>query len=416
MSSLKEKTQENLETGNNTVAETPTFGHQDDNDQVLEVCERFDDMNLHDDLLRGIFAYGWELPSFIQQRAIRPVVASRDTIAQAQSGKGKTGAFSIGTLELIDGENPRTQAVLLAPTRDLARQTKIVIGALGQFMKKLTYHLCIGGTSVRNDITVCRQGCQLVVGTPGRILDLICRGVLDLSALKVIVLDEADEMLSRGFKEAVYEIFSHMPQDVQVCLFSATMPQDVLAITKKFMRNPATILVKEEDLTLDGIRQFYVNVEREQHKFDCLKDLYSMISIQQCVIFVSSKKKTEWLRERLMQEDFMVSMIHGDLTWEERKIVMDEFREGRSRVLLSTDLTARGIDVAGVSLVINYDLPSNRENYIHRIGRSGRYGKKGNAINFITDRTAPDLLELERFYATQIEELPGDDLDTIFGC
>lgn len=394
------------------VAETPTFGHQ--GDDHLEVVERFDDMDLKERLLRGIYAYGWEAPSFIQQCAIRPVIKNRDTIAQAQSGKGKTGAFCIGTLELLDGENPWPQAVILSPTRDLARQTFNVINALGQFMDNLKVHLCIGGTSVRDGITALRNGVQVVVGTPGRILDMQCRGVLDMTQLKVIVLDEADEMLSRGFKENVYEIFSHMPQDVQVCLFSATMPNEVLGITQKFMRTPATILVKAQDLTLDGIRQFYVNVSLEQHKFECLKDLYENISISQCIIYLASKKRAEWLNEALTREDFMVSMIHGGLDWDERKAVMDEFREGRSRVLLSTDLTARGIDVYGVNLVINYDLPNIRENYIHRIGRSGRYGRKGNAINFITDRDAHQLMEIERFYSTSIEELPGDNLDALF--
>jgi len=413
MSSLNEVTQkENLK--DEEVAETPTFGHLEEYDGDLEVVEAFDDMDLKERLLRGIYAYGWEAPSFIQQRAITPVVKGRDTIAQAQSGKGKTGAFTVAALQRVDRENPSTQALLMSPSRELAQQTFKVASALGQFMDTLTIHCCMGGTSVRRDIETFRRGVQVVSATPGRTLDMICRGHLDLSELKLIVLDEADEMLSRGFKEAVYEIFSHMPQDVQVCLFSATMSPEALQITEKFMRNPATILVKNEDLTLDGIRQFYINVGHEKYKFECLKDLYSMISIQQCIIYLASKKRGDILKERLLQEDFMVSLIHGGLDMDERTAVMNEFREGRSRVLLSTDLTARGIDVYGVSLVINYDLPRQRENYIHRIGRSGRYGRKGNAINFITDQDAHNLLELERFYSTCIEELPGDDLDEIF--
>jgi len=413
MSSLNEVTQkENLK--DEEVAETPTFGHLEEYDGDLEVVEAFDDMDLKERLLRGIYAYGWEAPSFIQQRAITPVVKGRDTIAQAQSGKGKTGAFTVAALQRVDRENPSTQALLMSPSRELAQQTFKVASALGQFMDTLTIHCCMGGTSVRRDIETFRRGVQVVSATPGRTLDMICRGHLDLSELKLIVLDEADEMLSRGFKEAVYEIFSHMPQDVQVCLFSATMSPEALQITEKFMRSPATILVKNEDLTLDGIRQFYINVGHEKYKFECLKDLYSMISIQQCIIYLASKKRGDILKERLLQEDFMVSLIHGGLDMDERTAVMNEFREGRSRVLLSTDLTARGIDVYGVSLVINYDLPRQRENYIHRIGRSGRYGRKGNAINFITDQDAHNLLELERFYSTCIEELPGDDLDEIF--
>lgn len=413
MASLNELAQKE-ELKDEEVAETPTFGQPEEDDD-LAVVESFADMNLKDNLLRGIYAYGWEEPSYIQARAVTPVVKGRDTLAQAQSGKGKTGAFLVGTLQRIDRENPGTQALLLSPARELARQTYDVACALSQYMDAATIHCCIGGTSVRQDIQTIRQGVQVVCATPGRSLDLICRGVLDLSELKLLVLDEADEMLSRGFKESVYEIFSHMPQDVQVCLFSATMPNDVLGITRRFMRTPATILVKAEELTLDGIAQFYINVQQDRYKFECLTDLYSAISIQQCIIYLASKKRAEYLKERLVQEDFMVSLIHGGLEWDERMAVMKDFREGRSRVLLSTDLTARGIDVYGVNLVINYDLPNKRENYIHRIGRSGRFGRKGNSINFITNNDAHQLLELEQFYSTQIKELP-ENLDEVFGC
>jgi len=413
MSSLKNTQAEELKT-DTPVAETPTFGHQGD-DRMIEVVESFDDMDLKDQLLRGIYAYGWETPSYIQMRAVRPVTSGRDTIAQAQSGKGKTGAFTVGALQILDSETPETQIVILSPTRDLSRQTYNVICALSQYMDGARVHLCIGGTSVRADVQAIRRGVHVVVGTPGRILDMQCRGVLDVSSLKCLIMDEADEMLSRGFKEAVYEIFSHLPQEVQVCLFSATMPPDVLEVTEKFMRSPARILVKKEELTLDGIRQFYVNVEQEKWKFECLKDLYQCISIQQCIIYCGSKKRAEELTAAMLAEDFVVSLIHGGLDWDERQRVMDEFRQGTSRVLISTDLTARGIDVFGVNLVINYDLPHNRENYIHRIGRSGRFGRKGNSINFVTRRTIPDMLELERFYSTSIEELPGDGLDELFG-
>eukprot|EP00488_Nonionellina_sp_1-RS-2012_P001645 TRINITY_DN26_c0_g1_i6.p1 TRINITY_DN26_c0_g1~~TRINITY_DN26_c0_g1_i6.p1 ORF type:complete len:253 (+),score=103.42 TRINITY_DN26_c0_g1_i6:59-760(+) len=222
----------------------------------------------------------------------------------------------------------------------------------------------------------------------------------------LFILDEADEMLSRGFKEQIYDCFQYLPQDVQVALFSATMPYQVLELTERFLRKPVRILVKKEELTLDGIGQYYVAVEHEQYKLATLLDLYESLQIVQAIIFVNTRKKVQWLTDKMCQRDFTVSYIHGDLLPQERELVMREFRSGSSRVLISTDLLSRGIDVNAVSLVINYDLPRNKECYIHRIGRGGRYGKKGVAINFVTDDEEMKLRELETFYDTIIDELP----------
>jgi len=232
--------------------------------------------------------------------------------------------------------------------------------------------------------------------------------VLKLNSLSLLVLDEADEMLSAGFKEQIYEIFQYVPQEVQVALFSATMPNDILELSRRFLRNPVRILLKKEQVTLDGIKQFYVAVEREEFKLATLLDLYESLTINQAIIFVNSKRKAMWLKDKMTQNDFTVSCIHGDLTQNERDYVMGEFRSTSSRVLISTDLLSRGIDVNTVSLVINYDLPRIKESYIHRIGRSGRYGRKGVAINFATDDDGFQLAEIEKFYQTQINELPGD--------
>merc|ERR1712001_387509 len=208
---------------------------------------------------------------------------------------------------------------------------------------------------------------------------------LDPSQIKMFVLDEADEMLSRGFKEQIYDVFRHMPTEIQVVLLSATMPQDVLEVTSRFMRDPIRILVKKEELTLEGSRQFYISVERGEWKLDTLCDLYETLTITQAVIFSNTRRKVDWLTEKMHGRDFTVSAMHGDMDQKERDVIMREFRSGSSRVLITTDLLARGIDVQQVSLVINYDLPTNRENYIHRIGRGGRFGRKGVAINFVTD-------------------------------
>ncbi|TRY67642.1 hypothetical protein TCAL_10471 [Tigriopus californicus] len=290
-----------------------------------EVCESFDEMNLREELLRGIYAYGFEKPSAIQQRAIVPCVKGLDVIAQAQSGTGKTATFSISILQQIDTSLAASQALILAPTRELAQQIQKVVMALGDYMGAQC-HACIGGTSVREDMRKLDVGQHIVVGTPGRVFDMISRKNLRTEDIKMFVLDEADEMLSRGFKDQIYDVFRHLNSSIQVVLLSATMPAEVLE--------------------------------------------------------------------------------HGDMDQKERDVIMREFRSGSSRVLITTDLLARGIDVQQVSLVINYDLPTNRENYIHRIGRGGRFGRKGVAINFVTDEDRRTLHDIEKFYNTRIVEMP----------
>ncbi|KAI4158398.1 MAG: hypothetical protein LQ342_007484 [Letrouitia transgressa] len=370
-----------------------------------EITDSFDSMNLKSELLRGVYAYGFERPSAIQQRAIMPVIKGSDVIAQAQSGTGKTATFSVSVLQKLDPNLKACQALILAPTRELAQQIQKVVVAIGDFMN-VECHACIGGTSVRDDMKALQDGPHVVVGTPGRVQDMIQRRVLKTDAMKMFVLDEADEMLSRGFTEQIYDIFQLLPQSTQVVLLSATMPQDVLEVTTKFMRDPVRILVKKDELTLEGIKQFYIAVEKEDWKLDTLSDLYETVTITQAVIFCNTRRKVDWLTDKLTARDFTVSAMHGDMDQNQRDLIMKEFRSGSSRVLIATDLLARGIDVQQVSLVINYDLPANRENYIHRIGRGGRFGRKGVAINFVTADDVRMMREIEQFYSTQIEEMP----------
>jgi len=320
--------------------------------------------------------------------------------------------FAIGSLQQLDYSKPVVQALILAPTRELANQIQKVVDALGDFLGAKAY-ACIGGGSIRDDVTYLQNGVHIVVGTPGRVLDLVQRGALDPSNIKLFILDEADEMLSRGFKDQIYDVFQVLPSQIQVGLFSATMPQEALEITQKFMNNPMKILVKQEEVTLEGIRQFYINCEREQWKFDVLCDLYDTLNIAQAVIFSNTKKKVEWLTEQLRAKDFTVSAIHGDLDQEKRNGILNEFRSGSSRILITTDLLARGIDVHGVSLVINYDLPRNFEKYIHRIGRSGRFGRKGVAVNLISTDDFATMGEIEKFYNTKIDEMPAHIADLL---
>jgi translation initiation factor 4A len=377
-----------------------------------EIADNFDEMNLREDLLRGIYAYGFEKPSAIQQRAIIPCIRGQDVIAQAQSGTGKTATFSIAILQQLNLTIKDCQALILAPTRELAQQIQKVVLALGDFMQA-SCHACIGGTNVKEDAKKLEAGSQIVVGTPGRVSDMLTRKAFNPNKIKLFVLDEADEMLSRGFKEQIHDVFTKMPSSAQVVLLSATMPADVLEVTKKFMRDPIRILVKKEELTLEGIKQFYIMVGREDWKLETLCDIYQTLTITQAVIFCNTRRKVDWLTQQMHAKDFTVSAMHGDMDQKEREVIMREFRSGSSRVLITTDLLARGIDVQQVSLVINYDLPNNRENYIHRIGRGGRFGRKGVAINFVTDDDKRNLHDIEQFYNTQINEMPQNVADLI---
>jgi len=390
----------------------PTSDEQQEDLSTPDRYDSFDKMNLNDQLLRGIYSYGFERPSAIQQKAIVPTLSGKDIIAQAQSGTGKTATFAIGVLQQLDFTTQQCQALILAPTRELAAQIQKVVEALGDYSGVKVY-AAIGGGKVQTDIAMLRDGVHVIVGTPGRVMDLLRRKAFDSSRIKIFVLDEADEMLSLGFKDQIYDVFQALPSDIQVTLFSATMPPDALEITQKFMNNPIKILVKQEEVTLEGIRQFYINCEREAWKLDTLCDLYNTLSIAQAVIFCNTRHRVEWLTEQLRAKDFTVSATHGDLDQEQRQALLKEFRSGSSRILIATDLLARGIDVHGVSLVINYDLPRNFEKYIHRIGRAGRFGRKGVSINLISEEDIPTMRQLERFYSTKLEEMPSNIADLL---
>ncbi|KAF9316362.1 RNA helicase [Podila horticola] len=378
----------------------------------VKVVPTFDSLGLKDDLLRGVYAYNFERPSAIQQRAINPIVKGRDVIAQAQSGTGKTATFSISILQSIDTSIRETQALVLAPTRELAIQIQSVILALGDYMN-VQCHACIGGTSVGEDIRQLDHGQHVVVGTPGRVFDMIRRKNLRTRNIKMMVLDEADELLNQGFKDQIYDVYRYLPPSTQVVILSATLPHDVLEMTSKFMTDPIRILVKRDELTLEGIKQFFVAVEKEDWKFDTLCDLYDTLTITQAVIFCNTRRKVDWLTTKMREANFTVSSMHGEMPQKERDAIMQEFRQGASRVLITTDVWARGIDVQQVSLVVNYDLPSNRENYIHRIGRSGRFGRKGVAINFVTQDDIKILRDIEQYYSTQIDEMPMNVTDLV---
>ena len=376
-----------------------------DNSSELTVYKDFDSMGLKEDLLRGIYGYGYEAPSSIQQRAIKPLIDKKDIVAQSQSGTGKTATFLIGALQTIDKEILKPQVLILAPNRELASQIYSVMEALNTYMK-LSGALIIGGTKVDDNFKALDKGVHIIIGTPGRVFDMIKRYVLKTDKIHSFIMDEADEMLSRGFKDQIYEIFQYIPKESQICLFSATMPAQALELTKKFMMNPLRILVKKEQLTLEGIKQYYLGVESEMWKLATLSDLYDKLAISQSIIFANSRRKAEYIREQLSELNHTVDCIHGEMQQTERDQIMSNFRKGNSRILITTDIIARGIDVQQVSIVINYDVPRFREIYIHRIGRSGRYGRKGIAINFVTEKEYNHLQSIIEFYQTEMEALP----------
>lgn len=368
----------------------------------------FDDMGLPMDLLRGIYAYGFEKPSEIQRKGIVPIAKGLDMIAQAQSGTGKTGTFTIGSLARVDIAVKHVQILCLVPTRELAQQIEIVAASIGAVMGIKTY-AAMGKTPVREDVRQLDRGVQFLVGTPGRIYDLMNRRAFTTEHMKVIIVDEADQMLEDRFREQLQCIFGlGFPSAVRCALFSATMNEDVIEFANKLLNNPARILISPEEVNLKGITQYRVDLDREDWKFEVLLDLYKNLNITQALIYCNKRQKAEWLADKMTTAGFPITCIHGDMEVRDRMERMMAFRKGETRVLISTDLLARGIDVQQVSLVINYELPTQIDNYIHRIGRSGRYGRKGTAINLLCSDDSRSMAEIERYFKIVVGQLPQD--------
>lgn len=375
---------------------------------VIDEIKTWDELDVHSDILRGIYSYGFEKPSPIQCKSITPIIMGKDIIAQAQSGTGKTASFTIGALSKIELQKNEIQVLVLSPTKELSSQTAKVMGSIGSAMTNLKIMNLVGGTSVDKDAQTLRNDTpHIVTGCPGRVYDMICRNHLSTGKIKLIILDEADEMLSVGFKEQVYNIFQHLSNNVQVALFSATLPPHIETITSKFMRDPVRISVKTESLTLEGISQYFVAVEDDKQKYLTLKDIFTIISVSQCIIYCNSVNRVADLYDAMLEDGFPVCCIHSNMDKSARDVAFNEFKVGKQRVLISSNVTARGIDVQQVSVVINFDIPNCVSTYLHRIGRSGRWGRKGTGINFITKRDIPKMREIEQFYSTQITELPA---------
>lgn len=371
----------------------------------------WNDLDINANLLRGIYSYGFEHPSPIQKKATRPIIQKRDVIAQAQSGTGKTATFAIGLLQSLDLKNDNTQVLVLSPTRELASQTCNVIKELGQYLTNMRIQVQYGGVNNSHQETSAfksKNDPHVICGCTGRIHDMLKRNKIYTNDIKMVVIDEADEMLSFGFKEQVHNIFQYINENVQVILVSATLPPNVYPIINSIMRNPVKITVRSEMLTLEGISQYYVAVSSDREKYNTLKDLFSNISVSQCIVYCNSIKRVIDLYNAMKEDDFPVTCIHSSMDKQDRDSAFNNFKSGAFRVLISSNVTARGIDIQQVGVVINFDFPQSTSTYLHRIGRSGRWGRKGVGINFISQGDVQRLRDTENYYACQIVEMPND--------
>ena len=375
----------------------------------------WNELDIETSLLRGIYGYGFEKPSSIQQQAIKPLIMGRDIVIQAHSGTGKTATFAIGSLANIDLTLNDTQVLVLSPTKELTIQTAKVFTGLGSMMNGLRIKTLYGGAHFEEGNAFSNKGTpHIICGCPGKVFDMMRRSRISCKNIKLVILDEADEVLSSGFKDQVYNIFQYFNSTIQVALVSATLPDSINSIIDKIMRNPVRISVKREMLTLEGITQHYIAVEDDRQKYATLKDLYGLISISSSIIYCNSVKRVQDLYEAMKEDDFSVCRIHSGMERGEREKSFDDFRVGRTRVLISSNVTARGIDIQQVSIVVNFDIPKCVNTYLHRIGRSGRWGRKGVGINLITRRDVDKLKEIEEYYQTQITEMPAN-LDFLIG-
>lgn len=371
----------------------------------MEITTQFSDLGISAEILRAVEEMGYTTPSPIQLQAIPFVLEGRDLIGQAQTGTGKTAAFAIPIIDLVDSELNKPQAIILCPTRELAVQVEGEIQKLSKYHRGINSVAIYGGESIDRQIRVLRKGVQIVVGTPGRVQDHINRGTLKLDSIGIIVLDEADEMLDMGFRDDIEAILSEMPAERQTVFFSATMAKPILDLTRKYQTNPEIIKVAKNELTVSKIEQVYYEV-KPSLKMELMTRLMNINNYALSVVFCNTKRMTDEVTESLGARGILAEALHGDLSQAQRDKVMGKFRKGLCSVLVATDVAARGIDVDNVEAVFNYDLPLDEEYYVHRIGRTGRAGKSGTAITFITGRRETmKLRDLERFTKATINKM-----------
>jgi superfamily II DNA/RNA helicase len=368
--------------------------------------DNFDNLNLNEDILKSVYLYGFKAPSKIQIKGIESINTGKDCILQSQSGTGKTATYLLGVINNLDINKI---SIIITPTRELAEQVFNVATNLSKYTK---YNIikAIGGTNI-NELRANIGKANLIIGTLGRIYHMIIEKRININKLKIIVLDEVDEQLTNGINEKLKLIFTSIPINIQIILISATMSMNVFNFSKEYMFEPIKILLKNNEVMLDLISQFYLDVEVEENKFDTLIDLYNIISTSQTIIFCNTINKIEWLEQNLKSNNFTASTIHSNMEQNMRDIIIKDFREGNIRILITTDLLSRGIDISDVNMVINYDIPINKECYVHRIGRTGRFNKKGVAITLVKMQDNSDVKtynRLKHYYKIDIKEMPPD--------
>jgi superfamily II DNA/RNA helicase len=363
--------------------------------------KNFDKLVLNQNILKGLYLNGFNVPSSIQIRGIDSITSNKDCIIQSQSGTGKTATFLIGILNILY-KNPTNKVLILTPTRELANQVFSVASKLVEH-SNITIDQCVGGTEIKT------INSNIIIGTIGRVLHMIEIKKLPINSITNFIIDEADNMTNEKDSLEFNKLINQIPKNSQKILISATLTQSVFKVTDKIMINPLKLLLKNSDVSVDLISQFYIDVEVEEYKFDVFIDIYNLISTTQAIIFCNTIRKVQWLEEQLKAQNFSITTIHGKMTQQERNNIVQEFRDGKTRLLLTTDLLARGIDVPQVNLVICYDMPPDKETYIHRIGRCGRFNKKGVSVSFIkmSDNNDMKLLNMmKNTYKINIKEMP----------
>ncbi|MFI3208118.1 MAG: DEAD/DEAH box helicase [Eubacteriales bacterium] len=371
---------------------------------------RFEELGLTPEIEKAVKAMGFEEASPIQTKAIPAIKEGIDVIGQAQTGTGKTAAFGIPMLEKIDPKNKKLQAIILCPTRELAIQVAEEIRSLGKFMHGVKVLPIYGGQEIAKQIRSLKAGTQVIIGTPGRVMDHMRRKTIKMDDVHTIILDEADEMLNMGFREDIETILEGVPEERQTILFSATMPQAILDITKRFQKNARIIKVTKKELTVPNIEQYYYEV-RPKNKEEIISRLLDIHQPKLSVIFCNTKKQVDLLVTALIGRGYFAAGLHGDLKQQQRDRVMQGFRKGSTDILVATDVAARGIDVDEVECVFNYDLPQDEEYYVHRIGRTGRAGRVGKAFSFVYGRDVYKLKDIQRYCKTKIiaQKVPSSD-------
>ncbi len=373
---------------------------------------RFEELEINEKLLKGIEEMGFEEASPIQTEAIPEILSGIDIIGQAQTGTGKTAAFGIPVLEKLDPKDKNLQSLILCPTRELAIQVAEEFRKLARFMPGIKILPIYGGQEIVKQIKSLKSGTQIVIGTPGRVMDHMRRKTLKLDNLKNIILDEADEMLNMGFREDIETVLKETPEERQTILFSATMPKAILQIARTYQKNAKTIKVVKKELTVKNIEQYYYEV-RPKNKEEVLTRLLDIHNPKLSVIFCNTKKRVDELVESLKGRGYFAEGLHGDLKQSQRDRVMNGFRRGTTEILVATDVAARGIDVDNVDAVFNYDLPQDDEYYVHRIGRTGRAGKSGVAFSFVIGKEVYKLKDIQRYCKTKIIARPIPTIDDI---